>query len=141
MKKEFNCSEKVSVNFSAMELGQIDALVEQGFYSDRSDLIRTAVRAELDKRSNDLEIILKAKSPYEILSSDNDGLIVMTGILRLGRKELEAYKAGGIKLVIKMIGAFIIEKDVSADLVKETIQSAKVWGKINATDEIKKILQ
>ncbi|MBA4700567.1 MAG: hypothetical protein H2212_14180 [Ruminococcus sp.] len=141
MKKEFNCSEKVSVNFSAMELGQIDALVEQGFYSDRSDLIRTAVRAELDKRSNDLEIILKAKSPYEILSSHNDGLIVMTGILRLGRKELEAYKAGGIKLVIKMIGAFIIEKDVSADLVKETIQSAKVWGKINATDEIKKILQ
>lgn len=141
MKKEFNCSEKVSVNFSAMELGQIDALVEQGFYSDRSDLIRTAVRAELDKRSNDLEIILKAKSPYEILSSDNDGLIVMTGILRLGKKELEAYKAGGIKLVIKMIGAFIIEKDVSADLVKETIQSAKVWGKINATDEIKKILQ
>ncbi|PWJ50373.1 hypothetical protein [Faecalicatena contorta] len=141
MKKEFNCNEKVSVNFSAMELGQIDALVEQGFYSDRSDLIRTAVRAELDKRSNDLEIILKAKSPYEILSSDNDGLIVMTGILRLGRKELEAYKAGGIKLVIKMIGAFIIEKDVSADLVKETIQSAKVWGKINATDEIKKILQ
>lgn len=141
MKKEFNCSEKVSVNFSAMELGQIDALVEQGFYSDRSDLIRTAVRAELDKRSNDLEIILKAKSPYEILSSDNDGLIVMTGILRLGKKELEAYKAGGIKLVIKMIGAFIIEKDVSADLVKETIQSAKVWGKINAADEIKKILQ
>lgn len=141
MKKEFNCSEKVSVNFSAMELGQIDALVEQGFYSDRSDLIRTAVRAELDKRSNDLEIILKAKSPYEILSSDKDGLIVMTGILRLGKKELEAYKAGGIKLVIKMIGAFIIEKDVSPDLVKETIQSAKVWGKINATDEIKKILQ
>lgn len=141
MKKEFNCSEKISVNFSAMELGQIDALVEQGFYSDRSDLIRTAVRAELDKRSNDLEIILRAKSPYEILSSDNDGLIVMTGILRLGKKELEAYKAGGIKLVIKMIGAFIIEKDVPADLVKETIQSAKVWGKINATDEIKKILQ
>ena len=141
MKKEVYNNEKVSVNFSAMELGQIDALVEQGFYSDRSDLIRTAVRAELDKRSNDLQIILKGTLPHEFLTVDKDELIIMTGILRLGCKELEAYKTRGIKLVIKMIGAFIIEKDVPVDLVKDTIKSIKIWGKVSATDEVKKILQ
>lgn len=141
MRKENNQSEKVSVNFMPRELGQIDALVEHGFYSDRSDLIRTAVRAELEKHNEDLKNILNTTFPYEDTAGGKSELIAAcAGIMKLGRRELEPYKAKGKKIVVKMMGLLIIESDVTVELAGETIKSVKVWGKINASDEIKKIL-
>jgi Arc/MetJ-type ribon-helix-helix transcriptional regulator len=40
-------SEKITINLGLIDLGQIDLLVQEGFYSNRTDCIRTAIRNQL----------------------------------------------------------------------------------------------
>lgn len=132
-------SEKITINLGAIEIGLIDLLVEQGYYSNRSDFIRTAIRNQLEKQ--DVKELLRSPLPT-ITESDysETNLNLTTGIIKLGRKELEHYKMQNTKINIKMVGVLIIDADVTAQLVKETIKSVKVYGKIRATEEIKKVL-
>ena len=132
-------SEKITVNLGAIEIGLIDLLVEQGYYSNRSDFIRTAIRNQLEKQ--DVKELLRSPLP-PITESDYSemNLNLTTGIIKLGRKELEHYKMQNTKINIKMVGLLIIDVDVTTQLVKETIKSVKVYGKIRATEEIKKVL-
>lgn len=140
MKKQNGSSEKVSINFTPMELGQIDALVEQGHYADRSDLIRTAVRTELNEHNTDLEFILNQSLTEELLLADTDGVITMMGVMALDKAQLEAYCKKDIRLIIKVIGLLVIEKDVPPELAEKAIEKVKVWGKIRASDEVKQAL-
>ncbi|BBF44149.1 hypothetical protein lbkm_2837 [Lachnospiraceae bacterium KM106-2] len=132
-------SEKITINLGAIEIGLIDLLVEQGYYSNRSDFIRTAIRNQLEKQ--DVKELLRSPLP-PITESDysETNLNLTTGIIKLGRKELEHYKMQNTKINIKMVGLLIIDVDVTTRLIKETIKSVKVYGKIRATEEIKKVL-
>lgn len=134
-------TEKITINLGAIDLGKIDLLVEQGYYSNRSDFIRTAIRIQLEKHSNDVKDFLKPQLP-QILEPrySETNIILTTGIVKLGLKELESFKASKEKVNIKMVGMLIIDNDVTPELAEETIKSVKVYGIIRASDEVKKVI-
>jgi Arc/MetJ-type ribon-helix-helix transcriptional regulator len=121
-------TEKITVNLGAVDLGQIDLLVEQGFYSNRTDFIRTAIRNQISVHS------------HEIKRITTETLFAAMGVVMLNKKELESMKSEGKKLEIKLVGMLIIANDVSVELAKETIQSAKVYGIIKAAADVKKAI-
>ena len=151
-------TEKITINIGAIDLGQIDLLVEQGFYSNRTDFIRTAIRnqtnvhaAEISriKASNSFGIdmidselkkidIMKSATIMDIFSGD--AKFAGTGVFSFNKKELEKVKASGNKIEIKMVGMLIISKDVTPELIAETFQIVKVFGIIKATDAVKNVL-
>ncbi|WP_442600657.1 CopG family transcriptional regulator [Paenibacillus sp. KN14-4R] len=120
-------TEKITINLGAVDLGQIDLLVEQGFYSNRTDLIRTAIRNQIHSHSDEIKQIVKEKS-------------VVIGIQVLTKKELEDLRALRKEKIIKIVGMLIVEPDVPPSLFEETIDSIKVYGMIKAEPEIKKLL-
>lgn len=134
-------TEKITINLGAIDLGQIDLLAEQGYYSNRSDFIRTAIRMLLEKHSNDVKDLLKSPFP-QILESEysETNINLTTGIVKLGRKELEYFKGKNVKVNIKIVGMLIIDNDVTPELAGETIKSVKVYGIIRASDEVKKVI-
>ena len=134
-------TEKITINLGAIDLGQIDLLLEHGYYSNRTDFIRTAIRMQLEKHSNDVKDLLK--NPYpQILESEysETSINVTTGIVKLRRKELEHFKKKNLKVNIKMVGMLIIDNDVTPELAGKTINSVKVYGIIRASDEVKKVI-
>lgn len=150
-------TEKITVNVGAIDLGQIDLLVEQGFYSNRTDFIRTAIRNQANVHAVDISQI-KASNSFgiDIVNSElkniddiknsietdifSDAQFSGTGVFVFNKKELEKVRASGNKIKIKMVGMLIIGKDVTPELVAETFQIVKVFGIIKATDAVKNIL-
>src|SRR3954449_7143854 len=84
-------SEKITVNLGFVDLGQIDLLVREGFYSNRTDLIRTAIRNQLDRHADVVRNSVSRKS-------------LELGLRHYGAQELERAKAAGEKLTIKVVG-------------------------------------
>jgi Arc/MetJ-type ribon-helix-helix transcriptional regulator len=121
-------TEKMTINIGVVDLGKIDILVEQGFYTNRSDFIRTAIRNQISTHSDEIKSISTEK-------------IIAMGIVGLGRKELELFKAQGKKYSITLAGLLIIFDDVTAELAKETIERVKVYGVIRAPEQVKSILK
>ena len=126
-------TEKISVNLSTTELGQIDLLVERGRYDSRSDFMRTAARKLIENHPNDIKQFLEP----EHLITDSAKLLWSIGIAGITKKEVEIMIANGQKANIRCIGMFSIPKSVSADEIKQVILSCKVRGKLIASDEVK----
>ncbi len=120
-------SEKITINVSVVDLGQIDLLVEQGFYSSRSDLIRTAVRNQLTTHAQVVEQAVVRKS-------------LSVGVWACERAELEARLAAGEKLEINAVGMVYIARDVTPELARAAIQSIKVYGVLRASPTVKDAL-
>jgi Arc/MetJ-type ribon-helix-helix transcriptional regulator len=116
-------SEKITINMNVVELGKVDLLVDQGFYSNRTDFIRTAIRNLLGTHADVIQETVTRKA-YVI------------GILVYNRKALEAAKAAGKMLEIKVIGMAYISDDVSPELARATIQSLDVNGGIRAPKDV-----
>lgn len=112
-------SEKITINVNVVELGTVDLLVNQGFYSNRTDFIRTAVRNLLNSHADVIKQTVTRKA-------------LTVGIVVYNRKELEAAKAAGKMLEIKVIGMAYISDDVSPELALATIRSLEVNGGIRA---------
>ena len=121
-------TEKITINLGAVDLGQVDLLVEQGFYSNRTDFIRTAIRNQISVHSNEIKRITTEK------------LYAAMGVVVIGKKELEIMKAEGRKYDIKLVGMLVILNDVTPELARDTIDSVKVYGIIKASDEVKKVI-
>lgn len=121
-------TEKITINLGAVDLGQIDLLVEQGFYSNRTDFIRTAIRNQISVHSVEIKRITTEK------------LYAAMGVFMLGKKELEIMKAEGRKYDIKLVGMLVIAADVTPELAADTIGSVKVYGIVKASDEVKKVI-
>jgi Arc/MetJ-type ribon-helix-helix transcriptional regulator len=119
-------SEKITSNMGAVDLGNIDLLVEQGFYSNRSDFIRTAIRSQLATHSSELKK----------LSSD----MTVVGLARFCRADLEKMRDSGSRLKLRLVGALIIDSDVPADLARATFESVKVYGILRASAEVKALI-
>jgi len=45
-------TEKMTINLGYVDLGHIDLMVQEGFYSNRTDFIRTAIRNQLERHAD-----------------------------------------------------------------------------------------
>ena len=120
-------SEKITINLGFVDLGQIDLLVHEGFFSNRTDFIRTAVRNQLDRHGD------AVKQSVGRLRLD-------LGLRHYTRQDLEAVRAKGETLHIQVLGLVVIAKDVPPDLVLETISSVHVLGALQASPEVRSAL-
>ncbi|OAB46273.1 hypothetical protein [Paenibacillus glacialis] len=120
--------EKVTINLGAVDLGQIDLLVDEGFYSNRTDFIRQSIRQQLIVHS--AEIKQTSTYKYSVL-----------GVSKYSLDDLEVLQKGNKTLELKVIGTLIIAENVPLALVQETFKSVKVFGIIKARPDIKNYLQ
>ena len=120
-------SEKITINLGYVDLGHIDLLVQEGFYSNRTDFIRTAIRNQLD-RQNDAVKQSVARRQLDL------------GLRQYSRQDLEAVQSAGETLHIQVLGLAIIAPDVSPDLARATIASVHVLGALQASPAVKAAL-
>ena len=120
-------TEKITINLSATDLGRIDLLAEEGFYSNRTDFIRTAIRKELDSHQ---DVVQESVARREMV----------LGILQHSRKTLERCIGKKVKLDINVVGGLILSKDVTPEIALAAIRSVKVYGVMRASDAVKEAL-
>jgi Arc/MetJ-type ribon-helix-helix transcriptional regulator len=121
-------SEKITVNLGYVDLGRIDLLVQEGFYSNRTDFIRTAIRNQLATHADQVGQSLTRQT-------------LELGLRDYSRADLEAVRAAGSKLRIKVVGLARIAPDVSPELALATIESITVLGALQASNEVKSALE
>ena len=121
-------TEKITINMNVVDLGKADLLVEQGFYSNRTDFIKTAIRNQLSVHANVVDNIITDKS-------------YLIGVNLFSRERLEKVMEQNKILDIKVVGMVVIADDIDEELAIKTIKSLKVFGVLKATPEIKKVLK
>jgi Arc/MetJ-type ribon-helix-helix transcriptional regulator len=120
-------TEKVTINLGLIDLGQIDLLVQEGFYSNRTDLIRTAIRNQLSTHGDAIRQTVARKS-------------LVLGLQNFTRADLEAVQAAGQTLRIQVLGLATIAPDVTPDLAQATISEISVLGALHASPAVKAAL-
>src|ERR1700736_2156364 len=120
-------SEKITINLGFVDLGQIDLLVQEGFYSNRTDFIRTAIRNHLGTHAEVVRQTVSRKT-------------LVLGLQEFTRADLEAVKKSGKRLRIQVLGLARIASDVSAALALATIESVSVLGAFHASPAVKAAL-
>ena len=120
-------NEKLTVNLGFIDLGHIELLVRNGFYSNRSDFIRTAIRNQLNNHA-------------EVTRQATIRLTLELGLRNFTRPELEAVKAKDERLDIRVLGLATIADDVSPELARATIASLTILGALHASDAVKAAL-
>ena len=120
-------SEKITINLGYVDLGQIDLLVQEGFYSNRTDLIRTAIRNQLDRHGEALKQSV-VRHQFEL------------GLREFTRAQLEKVRDDGETLHIQVLGLAVIAPDVSPQLAQQTIAAIHVLGALQASPAVKAAL-
>ena len=120
-------SEKLTINLGYVDLARIDLLVAEGFYSNRSDFIRTAIRSRLDSHGEAITQVVARK-------------MLILGLQHLSRADLEASRAAGERLQIRVAGLATIAADVTPELALETIESITVLGALHASSAVRAAL-
>lgn len=120
-------SEKITINLGFVDLGQIELLVREGFYSNRSDFIRTAIRNQIERHAETVRQIVIRRS-------------VDLGLRHITRDELLAAQAEQEMLDIRILGLAVIAPDVTAELARDTISSLSVLGALQASEAVKTAL-
>lgn len=120
-------TEKITINLGYVDLGRIDLLVQEGFYSNRSDFIRTAIRNQLE-------------SHRDVVSRSIERHMMELGLREFTKAELEAAAQAGEVLHIKVVGLARFAPDVTAELARAAIGSISVLGALQASPDIKKAL-
>ena len=121
-------SEKITINLGFVDLGHIDLLVKEGFYSNRSDFIRTAARNQLDRHADAVKQSVTRRR-------------LDLGLCHVTRRQLETLKAKGELLHVRVLGLAVIAPDVSAELALATIASVQVLGSLQASPAVKAALR
>jgi len=120
-------TEKITINLGHVDLGYIDLLVQDGFYSNRTDFIRTAIRNQIERHSD------AAKQSVARKSLD-------LGLRHYSREDLEAARAAGQMLHIRVLGLVSIAPDVTPELARASIGSVSVLGALQASPAVKTAL-
>jgi Arc/MetJ-type ribon-helix-helix transcriptional regulator len=120
-------SEKITINLGFVDLGHIDLLVRDGFYGNRTDFIRTAIRNQLAQHSEQAKKSINRQT-------------IELGLRQYTKSDLEALRATREKLRIKVLGLVTISSDVSPALALATIESITVLGALHASKEVKTAL-
>ncbi|BFG79236.1 transcriptional regulator [Paraburkholderia terrae] len=120
-------SEKITINLGPVDLGQIDLLVEEGFYSNRTDLIRTAIRNQLALHAQVVQDTVTRRA-------------LVLGLQHFSRQDLEAVRAARQRLTIQVLGLASIATNVTPELALATIESVTVLGAFHASPAVKTAL-
>lgn len=120
-------SEKMTVNLGVVDLGQVDLLVQEGFYSNRSDLVRTAVRNLLTQHGETLRQTVARRT-------------LTLGLQHLSRADLERAVAAGQRLRVQVVGLARIDDDVTPELARAAIESVSVLGAFHASAAVRRAL-
>jgi Arc/MetJ-type ribon-helix-helix transcriptional regulator len=120
-------TEKITINLGPVDLGQIDLLVREGFYSNRTDFIRTAIRNQLTTHAEAVRQTVARQT-------------LVLGVQHFTRRDLEAVRDAGERLRIEVLGLASIADDVSPELAVETIESVVVLGAFKASPAVKRAL-
>lgn len=120
-------SEKITINLGFVDLGQVELLVQEGFYSNRSDFIRTAIRNQLERHAETVRTVVLRRS-FDL------------GVRHVSLADLMAARVAGEMLDIRVLGLAVIAADVPADLARETISALRVLGALQASDAVKTAL-
>ena len=120
-------NEKITINLGFVDLGQIQLLVQEGFYANRTDFIRTAIRNQIDRHAETVRQVVTRKS-------------VVLGVHHISAEDLNAAKATGQMLDIRVLGLAVIAADVSPDLALTTISALHILGALQASDAVKSAL-
>lgn len=120
-------SEKITVNLQAYDLGRIDLLVREGFYANRADLIRSAIRREIERHESAVS---------RVVARDEMHL----GLRRITRAELESLAARGEALSLTALGLVALDPDIDPDLARAAIARLSVLGSLQAPDAVKAAL-
>ncbi len=126
-KSRLSDSEKITINLGFVDLGQIDLLVAESFYANRSDFIRTAIRNQLRVHSDAVQQVVARK-------------MLVLGMQHFSVADLQAVQAAGQKLQIKVLGLATIASDVTPELALASIDSLEVLGALQASNEVKAAL-
>jgi Arc/MetJ-type ribon-helix-helix transcriptional regulator len=120
-------TEKITINLGYVDLGHVDLMVQEGFYSNRTDFIRTAIRNQLERHVD----IVKKSTARKSLD---------LGLRDYSREQLEAARRAGEMLHINVLGLASIAHDVTPDLARATIASVSVLGALHASPAVKAAL-
>ncbi|MDQ4106620.1 MAG: CopG family transcriptional regulator [Actinomycetota bacterium] len=120
-------TEKITINLGPVDLGQIDLLVQEGFYQNRTDFIRTAIRNQISTHADTVKQTVARKT-------------LVLGLQNYARRDLEAVRAAGETLQIKVLGLVSIADDVPPELALATIDSLVVLGAFRASPDVKRAL-
>lgn len=120
-------SEKLTINLGYVDLGQIELLVQEGFYSNRSDFIRTAIRNQIERHADTVRQLVTRKS-------------VDLGVRHITKAELTAAEAAGEMMDIRVLGLAVMAPDISAELARATIGALSVLGALQASEAVKAAL-
>ena len=120
-------AEKITINMNVVDLGKVDLLVSEGFYSNRTDFIRTAIRNQLDRHEDEVKLTVKRRS-------------LSIGVMHYNRQELERMLADGGRLSVSLAGLFSLASDVTPELAREVIVSVRVMGVFRASQAVKDAL-
>jgi Arc/MetJ-type ribon-helix-helix transcriptional regulator len=120
-------TEKITINLGYVDLGHIDLMVQEGFYSNRTDFIRTAIRNQLERHADVVRRSVERKS-------------LDLGLRHYSREDLEAARAAGQMLHIQVLGLASIARDVTPELARDTIASITVLGALHASPAVKAAL-
>jgi Arc/MetJ-type ribon-helix-helix transcriptional regulator len=121
-------TEKITLNLGLVDLGQIDLLVREGFYANRTDFLRTAARAQLAVHADALKRTVERKT-------------IELGLENYTRRQLEDVRAAGHRLQIRVLGLATIADDVTPELALATIESVEVLGAFRASAAVKAALR
>lgn len=121
-------TEKITINMSIIELGKVDLLVQEGFYQNRTDFIRTAIRSQLDKHESAVQSSI-VRNKFGL------GIFVCT------REGLEKTLAKGERKKYNVIGRLVIQEDVLPELADQAIESIRLIGTMRAGSAVKAILK
>ena len=125
---EADRTEKITLNLGLVDLGRIDLLVQEGFYANRTDFLRTAARAQLAVHANALQQAVDRKT-------------IVLGLENYTRQQLEDVRAAGRHLQIRVLGLATIADDVPPELALATIESVEVLGAFRASTAVKAALR
>ena len=120
-------SEKITINLGYVDLGHIDLMVQDGFYANRTDFIRTAIRNQLDRHADAVRQSVARKT-------------LDLGLRHYSREDLEAVRAAREMLQINVLGLVTIARDVTPELARATITSVTVLGALHASPEVRAAL-
>jgi len=120
-------TEKITINLGFVDLGHVDLMVQEGFYSNRTDFIRTAIRNQLDRHAD----VVKQSTARKSLD---------LGLRVYSREDLETVRRAGEMLHINVLGLATIAQDVTPELARATIASVSVLGALHASSAVKAAL-
>lgn len=121
-------TEKMTINLSVVDLGKIDLVVEEGFYSNRTDFVRTAVRNQLQTHDSQVQQSVVRRT-------------LVMGVVLVNRRDLERDLKKGVKAVYRVVGLLKFADDIPPELIAKTVESVRVYGVLRANKAIKAILE